>query len=128
MSTLYTIVMDSILPEIIKSRELGEKLSKKLYTDMDTFCAESELHTQVVKYFTTSENPDSDYSGIVWTSTDKYLSTSSCITEAILYLGSVIEACSVWPKYTEGDMHTYVPVSLMKEVCKAYLTMKELAS
>lgn len=125
MSTLYTVVVDSILPEIIKSNELADKLAKKLYNDMDTFFSEKELNAQLVKNFTTSENPDSDYSGITWYSTDKYSSTSTCITEAIFCLGGVIEYCSVWPKYIDGDMHTNVPVSLMKKVCKAYLQMKD---
>jgi len=133
MSALYTVVMDSILPEIIKSyllvacvhgKKLGEKLADKLYKDMDEFYSEGELNTQLVKNFTTCENPTSDYSGISWKSTDPCSGTSSSITEAIFCLGGVIEYCSVWPKYIDGDMHTNVPVSLMKDVCKAFLRMK----
>lgn len=115
--------MDEILPEIVKSEALGEKLASKLFDSMTEFCEYSELNTELVHYFSTAENPDEDYSGMKWKGTDRY-NTSNEITNAIISLGAVIGTCSIWPKYIEEENYSDTPVDLMKKVCIAFLQMK----
>lgn len=121
MSALYKVVMDKILPDIIKTDELGRKLSTKLFEDMINFCSDknySELHTEIVKYTSTILIPG-DYSGM----DNKF---ENYIQSTISSLGKIIMECSVFPKYS-----IYWPgycdknfFSLMKDVCKAFLEMK----
>lgn len=108
--TLYDIVMNDILPDIIKNNDLGEKLSDKLHIDLKDYC-ESDDRLSFVEYISTECCHPEFYNFNI---------PEFDVEEETFMVQSLIQGCCILSKFM-GTESIHIPYSLVSRICKSYV-------